>query len=132
MGGNVQPSIDAAEHLSTTQGESVNAKRVVPYYWNGATLQRFTGGTSSASAVTSVNDTASSTILLAANALRKEAIISNDSPSTLYVKEGTTASATDYTVKLGTDDVFVTQYTGRIDGIWSSDSTGAARITELT
>lgn len=84
------------------------------------------------SSVTSVNDTASSTMLLSANDNRKEAIVQNDSTSTLYVKYGTTASATDYSVKLGTDDVLTTEYTGRIDGIWSSDASGAAKITELT
>lgn len=132
MGGNQQPGIDVAEHVGAATGESIEAKRVVPYYWNGTSLQRFSAGASSASTVTSVNDTASSTTLLAANPLRKEAIIVNDSSSILYVKEGTTASSTSYTMKLYTDDTFITQYTGQIDGIWSSDSTGAARITELT
>lgn len=87
---------------------------------------------SSTSSVTSVNDTASSTQLLAANPSRKEVIFSNDSTSTLYVKLGATASTTSYTAKLSTDDTFITQFTGRIDGIWSSDASGAVRITELT
>lgn len=83
-------------------------------------------------AVTSVADTASSTTLIAANTAAKERIIQNDSSSILYVKFGTTASASDYTMKLSTDDVLTTAYTGRIDGIWSADSTGAAKITELS
>lgn len=84
--------------------------------------------------VTSVNDTASSTTLLASNANRLGASILNDSTSTLYIKTGTTASATDYTVKLYQDDYWEVPfgYTGRIDGIWSSDASGAARITEYT
>lgn len=86
----------------------------------------------STATVTSVDDTASSTVLIAANADRKEVIIFNDSSSTLYVKLGTTASTTDYTVKLYTDDSFSTNYTGRIDGIWSANSTGAAKITALS
>lgn len=39
-GGNGQPGIDRSEHLSTENGESVDAKRVVPYGWNGSTLER--------------------------------------------------------------------------------------------
>jgi hypothetical protein len=88
--------------------------------------------TSSTSTVTSVNDTATSVTLIVANTAAKERIIQNDSTSTLYVKFGTTASATDYSVKLYTDDVLVTGYKGRIDGIWSSDASGAAKITETS
>lgn len=97
--------------------------------WDTSGLPAQTAGTA---AVTSVNDTATSTTLIAANTSAKERVIQNDSTSTLYVKFGTTASATDYTVKLATDDVMITQYRGRIDGIWSSDASGAAKITELT
>jgi hypothetical protein len=97
--------------------------------WETNGLPQQTSGTA---VVTSVNDTASSTTLKAANTAAHERIIQNDSPSTLYVKFGTTASTTDYTVKLGQDDILITQYTGRIDGIWSADASGAAKITELT
>lgn len=83
---------------------------------------------------TSVNDTATSTTLLAANANRLGATIHNDSTAALYVKLGTTASATDFTVKMAADSYYEVPfgYTGRIDGIWASDASGAARITELT
>jgi hypothetical protein len=84
----------------------------------------------STAVVTSVADTATSTTLKAANAAAKERIIQNDSTSILYIKHGTTASATDYTIKLGADDVWATEYNGRIDGIWSADASGAAKITE--
>lgn len=83
-------------------------------------------------AVTSVDDQATSTTLIASNASARERIIQNDSASILYVKFGTTATVTDYTVKLAQDDILNTEYTGRIDGIWSANSTGAAKITELT
>lgn len=85
----------------------------------------------SASTVTSVNDSASSVTLVAANGAVRERIIQNDSSSVLYIKFGTTASATDYTVRLAQNEILVTSYQGRIDGIWSSDSSGAAKITEL-
>ena len=88
----------------------------------------------STATVTSVNDTASSTTLLAANANRKGATIYNDSTVALYIKFGVTASATDFTVKLSPNNYYEVPngYTGRIDGIWASDASGAARITELT
>lgn len=88
-------------------------------------------GNPGSAAVTSVNDTATSTTLITSNAAARERVIQNDSTSILYIKHGTAASATDYTVKLGADDVWATQYTGRIDGIWSADTaSGAAKITE--
>lgn len=90
----------------------------------------------STATLTNVNDTNVSTTLLALNTSRLAAYIHNDSTSILYVKFGTTASTTSYTVKLIADAFYELPnnpiYTGRIDGIWSADSTGAARITELT
>lgn len=85
------------------------------------------------SAVTSVSGSASSVQLLAANANRLGATIFNDSTATLYVKFGTIASTTSHTVQLKASAYYEVpfNYTGRIDGIWSS-MTGAARITELT
>jgi hypothetical protein len=89
----------------------------------------------STSSVTSVNDTASSTTLLSSNTSRRLAIVFNDSTSNLYLKFGATASATSFTVKIAAGATFEFPqpvYTGVIDGIWDSDSSGAARITELT
>lgn len=85
--------------------------------------------------VTTVADTGTSAQLLAANASRLGATIENDSSAVLYVKLGTTASATDYTVRMVQYSYYEVPYgyTGRIDGIWASDpGDGAARITELT
>lgn len=110
------------------------AKRVVLRYFNsqdGNWYNYTPDDVSLATAVvSSVSDSASSVQLVAAYAGPREVIITNDSSSTLYVKLGTTASTTSYSVKLGTDDTFITRYRGRIDGIWSADSSGAARITE--
>lgn len=96
--------------------------------------QRVVAGGASTPTVARVNDTASSTTLLAANDARLGAAIYNDSPSTLYLKYGATASATDYTVKLFQDDYHEVfgGYTGIIDGIWSADASGAAQVTEVT
>jgi len=81
-----------------------------------------------------VSASASNQTLLAANAARKGAMIYNDSSATLYVKFGTTASATSYTVLMPANSYYELPYpvyTGIIDGIWSS-ATGSARVTELT
>lgn len=97
------------------------------------TLRTVPAGASSAT-VTSVADTASSTQLLAANANRRKYSVFNNSSEILYLKSGTTASLTDFTVAIPPmaqfgfyeDDL----YTGRVDGIWANNSTGAALITE--
>lgn len=89
----------------------------------------------STAAVTSVADTASSTTLLAAAAGRLGATVFNDSTEPLFVKFGTTASATSFTVKILAGGYFEFPqpvYTGRVDGIWNADAAGSARITELT
>lgn len=82
---------------------------------------------------TSVNDTAVSTTLIASNANRLGATIFNDSTVALYVKLGGTASTTSFTIKLDAQDYYEIPfgYTGVVDGIWASDASGAARITEL-
>ena len=86
-------------------------------------------------ALSNVNDSASSAQLLASNTARKGMSIFNDSTQPLFVKFGTTASVTDYTVKIvagGYYEMPKPIYTGRVDGIWAADASGAARITELT
>lgn len=88
----------------------------------------------STSSVSSVASSATSVTLLSSNASRKKFLIFNDSTQTLYVKLGTTASSSDYTIQLSSNqwyESFPNDYTGRIDGIWSS-ANGNARITELT
>jgi hypothetical protein len=87
----------------------------------------------STSSVTSVSDTNSSTTLKAANSARKQIIIQNTSSAVLYIKYGTTASSTDFTVSLSQGDTLIEdRYTGRIDGIWATDpNDGAAKVTEI-
>jgi hypothetical protein len=88
---------------------------------------------SSTGTLANVASSASSVTLLASNASRLGATIHNDSTQILYVKFGTTASATSYTVKMVADAYYECPfgYTGRIDGIWAS-ANGNARVTELT
>lgn len=92
------------------------------------------GATSSATtSATTVASSATNVTLLSANSNRLGATIFNDSTQTLYIKLGSTASNTSYTVKLLSNGYYEVpaRYTGRIDGIWSS-ANGNARITELT
>lgn len=88
----------------------------------------------SSASVTSVADTASSTTLLSSNSSRRGASIFNDSTEILYVKFGTTASATDFTVKMAAGAYYEVPfgYTGRIDGIWANNASGSARMTEIS
>jgi hypothetical protein len=128
----------AADVKITLDGETVP---VTGTFWQAtqpvsiaATVatQRVRSGTAT---VSSVADTSSSTTLLASNANRLGASIQNTSSAVLYIKLGTTASASDFTVRLAQYDYYEVPdgYTGRIDGIWASDpNDGAAKITELT
>lgn len=89
--------------------------------------------------ITSVNDVAVDATVLASNANRKGATFFNDSTATLYLAmANVTASTTVYSVQIpagGFYELPVCQggvYTGIIKGIWSSDASGAVRVTELT
>jgi hypothetical protein len=87
---------------------------------------------SSTDTLTNVSGSASSVTLKAANSSRKKLIVFNDSSSNLYIKYGTTASASSFSYKLAPYDTLEEQtWTGLVTGIWDS-ATGAARITELT
>lgn len=91
--------------------------------------------TVSSATVGSLASAATSAQLLASTATRKGLIIQNTDANPVYLKYGTTASATDFTVKiLGGDGYWEMPkpiYTGRIDVIWSADGAGAAQYTEL-
>jgi hypothetical protein len=89
--------------------------------------------TSATGTTSSVASSATNVTILASNTSRKGAIIYNDSTKILYLKLGTTASATDYTTQLAKDAYYEVpfNYTGRIDGLWAS-ANGNARVTELT
>jgi hypothetical protein len=81
-----------------------------------------------------VSQNASNVTLLAANRARLGATIWNDSPNFLYLKLGTTASTTSFTVKMNNGSYYEVPYgyTGNIDGIWATAGSGSARIVELT
>lgn len=84
----------------------------------------------SSATLANVSTSTTSATLLASNSARKKAIIVNDSTANLYVKYGTTASATSFSYLLQPYDTLEEyNYTGRIDGILAS-GTGTARTSE--
>lgn len=82
--------------------------------------------------VTSVNSAAANTNLLAARRGRVGASVYNASSAILYLKLGTTATTSDYSVQLAAGAYYEVPfgYNGNIDGIWSA-ANGAAKITEV-
>jgi len=89
--------------------------------------------TSATATTNTVNALASSTTLLTSNSNRLGYSVYNDSTSILYLKNGTTASNTSYTLQVPANGYYECpfNYTGNVDGIWVS-ATGAARVVEYT
>lgn len=82
--------------------------------------------------ITTAADAATSATLLSSDVTRKGFIIANDSTQGLYLKYGTTASSTDWTVYVPAGATWEERnYSGRVDGIWVADASGNARITSL-
>lgn len=87
-----------------------------------------------AAAPTRVASSATVVTLKAANASRRSLSIYNESTAVLYVKFGSTATATDYTVQIAAGGYYempTPAYTGIVTGIWAS-ANGAAQVTEGT
>lgn len=89
--------------------------------------------------VTSVNDAATSAELIAANPDRTGLMITNTSTAILYILLGSgTASTTNHSwvVAASGGQINLSDFSGRcwkgaVQGIWASDASGAALITEL-
>lgn len=101
---------------------------------NGNQITSFGSVSQPATAIeTNVASSASTVSLLISNPTRKQALFFNDSTQTLYLKLGTTASTSSYTVQVlagGYYELPQPVYTGAIDGLWTS-ANGNARITEM-
>lgn len=79
-----------------------------------------------------VVSSASSVTLFASNAVARGRTVYNDSTSVAYLKYGTTASTTSYTVQLAAGAYYEFPqplYGGRVDIIWTT-ANGNARTTE--
>lgn len=105
-----------------------------------ATTATITATPSATATLVNVASSASSVTLIALNTARLGASIVNDSTAVLYVKYGSSASATSYNYVLagsvgGVGSTWEMpanpRYTGIITGIWAS-ATGSARTNELT
>lgn len=143
LGALADAAIDS-DAAGTVSGKLRGVVKILADVWNNATHKLKIEGTLSTTppsagtgTITSVADSASNQTLLASNANRLGFTIYNDSDKAVYVKLGATATVTDFTKLLlpndfwGTKDLGV-NYTGIIDGIWEANSTGSARVTELT
>jgi hypothetical protein len=124
----------AADTVAITAGSGTNIA-VVDTGTGGPYAQIFTQGAQAATG-SNVAASATSVTLLSASDLRAGASIVNDttdSTNYLYVKMGTTASTTDYAVRINAGGYFEVPfgYRGRIDGIWVAAS-GNARVVEYT
>jgi hypothetical protein len=82
--------------------------------------------------VDSVAGAATSTQLFASSTSAKGRSVANDSAAALYLKYGTAATTSSFTVEIAAGGYFefpVPLYGGVVEGIWGS-ATGAARVTE--
>lgn len=78
-----------------------------------------------------VASSATNTTLFSSNAGSNGRTVFNDSTAVLYLKYGTTASATSYTVQIAAGGYYEFPqpvYDGQVDGIWAS-ANGNARVT---
>lgn len=87
------------------------------------------------STVTSVAASTSAVTLLAHQPNGVSArLVYNDSSAALYLKFGSAASTSDFTVKIPADSLFEVPgtgpYGGVVTGVWAS-ATGNARVTEV-
>lgn len=126
--------VEVSNTVALTGGLTDVELRATPVPVSGTiTVDDFTHGPTGAT--TSVADNAASVTLLASNANRVKAVITNDSSARLYLKlANAVASLTDYSVTLARWETWEEfNYTGEIRGIWDSDpGDGAARVTEVT
>lgn len=90
--------------------------------------------TVAAAGVTAVASSVTVVTLAAANTDRRTLSIYNDGKNPLFVKLGTAATLTDFTVMIDKQEYYELPspiYTGEITGIWSAVD-GSARVTEGT
>lgn len=99
----------------------------------GKLLVTASGSTSATGTLSNVAASATSVTVLASNAARLGATVVNDGNSKLYLKFGTTASTTSFTVLIPAQGYYEVPFgfTGRMDGLWTS-ANGSARVTEMT
>jgi hypothetical protein len=151
------PALTSRPLVTNSSGQLITLTEITDGYGNGpvAVAPPFTSATAAQPALVvafspntpltvtearpSVNTTHSvaasltNVSLLSSNSIRLGATLYNDSSSVLYVKLGTLASLTDFTIRLFPFCYYEIPYgyVGEIDGFWTR-ATGFARVGELT
>jgi hypothetical protein len=100
----------------------------------GNQLPGFDQSRPASATVASVNATASSSVLLAANANRRQVLIYNDSGRNIFIAYAATVTTAAYTVRLANQGFYESpkdSYTGVISVVTQS-GTGAVLVTEVT
>jgi hypothetical protein len=117
----------------TYRNNSTKSANVAPNSTEYGQVVRPVPLTTSTTTVAQVASSATVVTLLAANTARMGATIFNQSTSVCYVKLGSGASATSYTVRMSANAYYEVPfgYTGIITGIWAAVN-GNAYVTELT
>lgn len=116
---------------SVEAGTSTDPLRIDP---TGTTAQPVVPKPATSSTVTSVAGSVSDTLLLAANANRRQASIYNASTKSMYVKLGSSPSTISFTVILEKTGLYEVppEWLGEIRAVWDVGVTGNALVTELT
>lgn len=86
-------------------------------------------------APTALASSATSANLALQNDHRRGMTVYNTDANAMYLKYGTTASATSFTVMIPSNGYWEMPqppHTGRIDAIWAADGSGSAMVTEAT
>ena len=91
------------------------------------------GAGGSTSTTTQVGDSTTVVTLKAANSSLIKLVVVNTSSAVLYVKEGSTATASDWSYRLEQyDTAIIDDYDGIVTGLWSADSGGDCKVTETS
>ena len=84
--------------------------------------------------ITAVASSASNVSILASNRSRRGLILCNTDANGVYIKFGTTATTSDFSLYLAQNGIYTMTgqiYTGAIDAIWAGDGTGYLVASEL-
>jgi hypothetical protein len=100
---------------------------------HGATVRVHQPGNSTVTRATQATANTNTT-LKASNTSRRTLKVFNEAGGTMYLKEGVTATTTDYTAQVPQGAFYEVQqpaYTGQVDCVWTSPN-GVAQVTEQT
>jgi hypothetical protein len=131
-----QPWLDPSKN-TVAQNDNMEPNMVKPVLLVGTDGEPYSAGGSgsssgSTSVVSSVASSTSSVELLASASGRIEGVIQNDSTAVLYVKFGTAATSSSFTISLDPQEaVVIDKYNGVVHGTWASVN-GNARVTVVT